>query len=315
MIEHELPAGMDGHADDAGEPGAPGGEPGAPGADRLRELRRAARRTQLWVEAEADLGTGYLQRLESGKVARPAAATLERILAALGARYSERRETLERFGYVVATPLPDAADVAWAREASRRDLAEVALPAYVLDCTHRLLAWNRFVPPLLGVGPGSPVLDGLGRRSMIAHWFDPGSPVGSLVAEPAVFLPAVARALRAEMARFRREPWGEALIAGLAAESPLFREVWEATRREPATASAARALVPVRLRVPGAGLLSFHLSSEPFARDARFRVIYLFPADPGTMRRCATWATETQEPRHGDGATMADPVERTRRMG
>ena len=28
---------------------------GAPGGERLRELRRAAGRTQLWVEAEADL--------------------------------------------------------------------------------------------------------------------------------------------------------------------------------------------------------------------------------------------------------------------
>ena len=60
--------------------------------------------------------------------------------------------------------------------------------------------------------------------------------------------------------------------------------------REPALVSAARALVPVRLAVPGAGLLQFRLSSEPFARDARFRVIYYFPADPATMRRCAAWA-------------------------
>lgn len=193
---------------------------GAPGGERLRELRRAAGRTQLWVEAEADLGTGYLQRLEAGKVAQPGADTLARILNALGARYSELRAIMERFGYTVATPLPTEDDIEWARQEARRDLDEVALPAYVLDCTHRLIAWNRF--------------------------------------------------LRASD-----------LIAGHAAETA------------PATASAARALIPVRLRVPGAGLLSFHLSSEPFARDARFRVIYYFPADPETMRWCAAWASES----------------------
>ncbi len=269
--------------------------PGAPGGERLRELRRAGGRTQLWVEIEAGLGTGYLQRLEAGKVARPNAVTLERILAALGARYSERREILEQFRYVVATLAPDAADIAWARDLSRRDVSNVALPAYVLDCTHHLIAWNRILPKLLGVDQNHPVLVTLTRRSMIAQWFDPASPLGSLVAEPEIFLPAVVRAMRAEMARFRHDPWATELVRALTAESPRFRAVWEATLREPATASAARALVPVRLRAPDAGLLSFHLSSEPFARDTRFRVIYLFPADPRTMRECAAWADQAND--------------------
>ncbi len=265
---------------------------GTPGGERLRELRKAAARTQLWVETEADLGTGYLQRLEAGKVARPGAATVERILAALGARYSERRDVLERFGYTVATPLPTPQDIAWAREESRRDLDEVALPAYVLDCTHRLIAWNRYLPRLLGVGPDDPLLAELTRASMIAFWFDPASPLAPLVAEPEIFRPAIARAMRVEMHRFWAEPWAAALIANHEAEIPRFREIWEAVRTAPATASAARALAPVRLRAPGRGVLSFHLSSEPFSRDARFRVIYYFPADPETMRQCAVWAAD-----------------------
>jgi len=68
------------------------------GGARLRDLRVAAGRSQLWVEAEADLGTGYLQRVESGRVAQPERSTVERILGALEARYGERREVLESFG-------------------------------------------------------------------------------------------------------------------------------------------------------------------------------------------------------------------------
>src|SRR4051794_31743201 len=83
-----------------------------PGGARLRALREQAGKAQLWVEAEAELGTGYLQRVESGKVAQPGHATLERILAALGARYGERREVLELFGYAVATPPPTEEEVA-----------------------------------------------------------------------------------------------------------------------------------------------------------------------------------------------------------
>src|SRR5687768_5610321 len=123
---------------------------GSPGGAKLRALREQAGRSQLWVEAEADLGTGYLQRVESGRVAQPGRATVERILDALGARYSERRDVLELFGYVVATPLPTSDEIAWARESCRHELHDVPFPGYVLDCFTRLIAWNRFVPRLLG---------------------------------------------------------------------------------------------------------------------------------------------------------------------
>ena len=266
---------------------------GTPGGAKLRALRHGAGKTQLWVEAEAELGSGYLQRVESGKVAQPERPTLERILAALEARYSERREVLELFGYVVATPPPTDEDVAWARGVCRRELHDVAFPAYVLDCTHRLIAWNRYLPRLLGVGPDDPLLGQLAGRSLLAPWFDPASPLARLVVEPDVLLPAIVRALRYEMQQFRTEAWYGALLAGLMDDLPRFRHYWAEVEREPAPVSAARALVPVRLAVPGAGVLQFRLSAEPFTRDARFRVVYYFPADPATMRQCAEWATRT----------------------
>ncbi len=266
--------------------------PGTPGGAKLRALREHAGKTQLWVEAEAELGSGYLQRVESGKVAQPERATLERILTALDARYSERREVLERFGYAVAAPPPTEEDIAWACAACRRELHEFAFPAYVLDCTHRLIAWNRYFPRLLGVAPDDPLLGRLARQSLLALWFDPASPLAPLVAEPDRLLPALIRALRHEMEQFRTETWYAALFARLY-ELPRFRHYWAATEREPAPAGAARALVPVRLTVPGAGSLQFRLSSEPFTRDARFRAVYYFPADPTTIHQCAAWAAGT----------------------
>jgi transcriptional regulator with XRE-family HTH domain len=267
-----------------------------PGGARLRALRERVGKTQLWVEAEAELGSGYLQRVESGKVAQPGRATLERILAALEARYGERREVLELFGYAVATAPPTEDELAWASAACRRELHEVAFPAYVLDCTHRLVAWNRDVPRLFGIDPDDPTLGQLAGRSLLAAWFDPGSPLAPLVAEPDTFLPALIRALRYEMRQFRTEAWYPALLARLQDELPRFRHHWAAVEREPAVVSAARALVPVRLAVPGAGMLQFRLSSETFTPDARFRLVYYFPADPATMRRCAEWAARPDAP-------------------
>ncbi len=259
---------------------------GTPGGARLRALREQAGRTQLWVELEAELGTGYLQRVESGRVAQPERATVDGVLAALGARYGERREVLELFGYTVPTPLPTEDDVTWAIEVSHRELHDVAFPAYALDCAHRLIAWNRFVPPLFGINSRDPTLGGLARRSLLAPWFDPASPLTRALAEPDAFLPALVRALRYEMQQFGGEPWYSELLARLR-ELPRFRHAWSRVEEEPPPASAARALVPVRLVVPGAGRLQFRLSSERFTQDARFRMIYYFPADPATMRWCA----------------------------
>lgn len=271
-----------------------------PGGAALRALREASHRTQLWVEAEAELGTGYLQRVEAGKVAQPGRATLDRILTALDARYSERREVMELFGYLVATPPPTEDDIAWARAVSQRELHEVPFPAYVLDCMHRLIAWNRLVPPLFRLPPDDPSLGGLARRSLLAAWFDPASPIARLVAEPDDFLPAMIRAARYEMQQFRTEAWYAEMVAGLIADLPRFRQYWQSVEQEPAPASAARALVPARLAVPGAGVLEFRLSSEHFTRDARFRLVYFFPADPATMQHCAAWAArgETASRQH-----------------
>ncbi len=257
----------------------------------LRMLREAAGKTQLWVEAEADLGTGYLQRIESGRVAQPGREMLERILIAIGARYSERREVLEQFGYAVSTPVPNAEEIAWARQFSQPELDEAPFPAYALDCTHRLVAWNAQVPRLLGFTRVDPRLERLGGRSILAAWFDETLPLLHFVVEPDRFLPALIRAFQAEMEPYWSEPWTAPLLESLLA-LPRFRAYWEQIERETTPVSSARALVPIRLDVPGVGQMQFRLSAEHLVRDSRFRLIYFFPTDLPTMQRCAAWATE-----------------------
>lgn len=258
---------------------------GTAGGTMLRTLREQTQRTQLWVEAEANLGSGYLQRVECGRVAQPERATLERILAALDARFAQRREILATFGYAVRVMPPSVAEHAWARAVCAAELGEAAFPVYVLDCAHRLVAFNASVPPLFAISPDDPTLGDLVGRSLLAAWFDPGSPLAPLVAEPEVLLPALIRALRYEMQQFA------AVLRHLHAH-PRFRRHWATVEREPAPASAMRTLTPVRLNVPGAGALTFRISAEPLLLDARFRIISYVPADPQTLRVCAAWTNE-----------------------
>jgi hypothetical protein len=127
--------------------------------------------------------------------------------------------------------------------------------------------------------------------SIFRLWFDPRYGVTGLVHNPETLFAQMMRALRHEMYLFGNEPWCQVLIDELSVELPLFRTYWMRGNEVPATASAARALVPLQLLLPGVGLLQFRISAEPFTRDARFRMVYLLPADPVTMQQCAAWAS------------------------
>lgn len=253
-----------------------------PGGNRLKALRELAGKTQLDVELDAELGSGYLQRVESGKVRHPEKETLERILNALGTRYTERRDVLEVFGYVVNTPLPDTNDLQWAMEACRADLQSAVFPAYLLDCTHRILTWNNLVPQLYRLAqfddPREP------RASMLKVIFDPIYGVAPRIANPDVFFPAQIRAMRHEMHPFHNEGWYSETLVDMR-RIALFEYYWKRAEAEPAPPLAARPLTALELQTED-GLLQFRLLSETFAQDRRFRVIYCLPAEPKTIQWC-----------------------------
>lgn len=255
------------------------------GGELIRALRRAAQRTQLWVEAEAGLGTGYLQRVEAGKVAQPTRETVERILTALDARHSERRLVLAQYGYALPTLPPTDAERDWARAEIEPDLQATPFPAYLLDCLHRLMSWNRLVPRMFGIVAEDPTLGGLAGCSLPAAWFDPASTLPDRVADPERFFPAMIQTLRYEMRQYGAEPWQGDILAELQ-PLPLFRHYWDMAMQQPLAAISQRALVPIRLRVPQAGMLTFRLVSEPLTRDHRFRTIGYVPADTAAMQWC-----------------------------
>jgi len=259
-----------------------------PGGNRLRTLREYYGRTQLDVELDANLGIGYLQRVEAGKVQQPERDTLERILAALGARYTERRDILELFDYVVDTPLPTQDEMEWARKVYQHEIHDAVFPAYLLDCAHRLLSWNSVVPKLFKMD-ASTSRPGIGQGvSMLRVIFDPAYQVSSWIVNPEDFFPAQIRALRYEMQWFRDEPWYRALIAEMLQYS-LFARYWQEAESGPTYHVAGRPLVLFQLDLPGTGLLQFRLISEPFAQDRRFRVLYYLPAESQTLRQCLRW--------------------------
>jgi hypothetical protein len=195
---------------------------------------------------------------------------------------------MQLFGYTVQTEPPDAREVRWARELADPQLADFPFPSYALDCLHRLVAWNDGLPRLLERDRDDRQVLALAGRSMLAPWFDPDSLLGSLLADPDVAHPALVRAFTYEWRRFAADAWSADVLRELRC-LPRFEQVWTMLAGQPEPVSAARALVPLRLRIPSGALLSFRLSSEPFLADARFRLVYYFPDDIPTMRQCRGW--------------------------
>jgi transcriptional regulator with XRE-family HTH domain len=257
-------------------------EPRTPGGIRLRALREACGKTQLDVELDANLGIGYLQRLELGKVQYPERETLERILATLNVSFIQRREVLELFGYAVAVSIPDEAETRWAMGVFKSEVSQDTIPAYLLDCSQRLLVWNTLVPKLFGEINREP------RNDLITRLiFDPVRGIAGSVLNVEPFFSAQMRIFHYEMQRSGQQSWYNTLIDEMR-QYKMFDEYWVKQNTGGQPQVPIRPVAQLQLDTPH-GLANFRLICEPFAQDHRFRVIYYLPADPATLHHCLKW--------------------------
>ena len=127
---------------------------------------------------------------------------------------------------------------------------------------------------------------------MLRILFDPAYGVTDLIANPDVLFTAQLRAFRYEIRSLSldSETWHQTMLNDLRRDCPLFEHYWQQTAGEESHQIAARPLFPMELNLPDIGHLRFWLTSERFAQDNRFRVIYYLPADIKTMQQCAEWA-------------------------
>jgi transcriptional regulator with XRE-family HTH domain len=248
----------------------------------LRALREASGRTQLEVELEASLGIGYLQRLERGKVQHPERETLERILAALGTSFAQRCNVLGLFGYAVPMSVPVQAECRWAIDLFQAEHDQACLPAYLLDCSHRLLAWNGLMGNVFGAFRYLP--DDISIPKFI---FDQTYGVTSSVLNAEAFFSAEVRILQFERQRWDDAIWYDTFIDDMR-KYPTFDQYWTNYRNNDHEQVPLRPVAHLQLPI-SRGVADFRLISETFAQDPRFRVIYYLPVNAATMRQCVAW--------------------------
>lgn len=262
--------------------------PSTPGGHQLRALRERYGKTQLDVELDANLGIGYLQRLELGKVQHPARDTLERIVEALGATFSERRALFECFGYAIPFSMPTDSEFQWAITVFQAESVSHVTPAYLLDCSHRLLTWN---PPV------TRLFDDIASETNFALMpelvFNPAHAVGASIINREAFLSAQIHILHYEQQR-----WGDATAYAAFIDRMRHYEIFDRQWRKhkPITSQPmmTRPLTYLQLDTSD-GVLQFWLIAQAFAQDPRFRVIYYLPADQPTTQQCHAWSHDGGE--------------------
>jgi transcriptional regulator with XRE-family HTH domain len=252
------------------------------GGLRLRSLRESYGKTQLDLELDANLGIGYLQRLELGKVQQPERYTLERILAALSAKFKERQQILELFGYAAPITNPNEAEINWAINVFQSEVNQATIPMYLLDCAHRLLAWNSLAPRIL-----REVSTTSNFVVMPKLVFKPMSEMTGSILNAETFLSAQVRIMQYERIRCGDEAWYNAFLNEMR-EYNAFDEHWVKLNRAGQSQTPIRPLVPLKLDT-GEGIAQFLVISEPFVQDHRFRVIYYIPTDAATTLQCLAW--------------------------
>ena len=265
------------------------------GGQKLKELRRRADLSLMDLAAKVASEVGkhidaaHINKIEIGSIKKPTRETLEAILAGLEASYVDRRAVLDAFGYSIPLALPTQREIEEVRKLTVNELNEATYPIPLIDLGHRLLAWNRYVPRLLGRHPDDPTLASYYGVTTFGLVFNPALGSRLLVENPEEFWPAWLRIVKADLYPYRHEPWFAALLARVRS-LPGFSKVWDAVPEGEIRLVTPLTVVPLQLCVPRTGVLEFRLSTCDFLLDPRFHILQFTPYGATTLRACAAWA-------------------------
>lgn len=273
-----------------------------PGGQLLRELRQEAGISLLELanrleDAGVHVDAAHLQRIETGRIVRPTFDTVDAILTAgLTAPYRTRRNVLDAFGYRLPWVLPDEREVEEARRLFAQELNVTTWPAYLMDHGHRIWAWNRYGPRLLGVPTDGSVAEGLTGITTLDFVFNPTLGFNLRIANPDVYLELFLRSFKIQTQPYASEPWFEHLIQR-ARGWPLFESTWERLSDNADEMMTAGKNHPIEFYVPGYDdPLRFRIVLVYLSLDPRFQVISWIPFGARSMRHVAQWAEEQGDP-------------------
>lgn len=273
----------------------------AAGGAVLRGLRRAAGLSLIELAGRLDdngvrIDAAHLQRIETGRIAKPTVDTLQAILT-LGfeASYRTRRDVLQAFGYRLPWALPADGEIEEGRRLCTQELLCATWPAYLMDHGQRVWAWNRYVPRLLGLAPDDPAPAAFVGLTVLDLVFNPEVSTTFMIANAEHFRPLFLRMFRIQTQAHAHEPWFHDLIERARAW-PGFEELWSSLPEDADEVLSTQPIIPIEFQVPGADQpLRFRLALIYLTLDPRFQVVHWIPYGAATLRHCAQWAEDDGE--------------------
>jgi transcriptional regulator with XRE-family HTH domain len=283
------------------EPAWPSPEPRDGGAF-LRELRHGAGLTLIELAGRLDdqgisIDAAHLQRIESGRIARPTAETLESILTiGLDAPYRLRRDVLDAYGYRLPWALPTTQEVDEMRLMLANELATATWPTYFMDYSLRIWGWNRYFPRLLGRAPDDPFNDRFMGATHIDIVLNPELGTYRQIANADDFAPVMLTMFKIQTRPHRQEPWCLEFVERIRCW-PGIGELWDHLPDDADEVFPTQPVLPVEISVPGIDpVMRFRITLITFTHDPRFQVVHLIPYGAATLRECANWAEAAGEP-------------------
>ncbi|MGV9668248.1 helix-turn-helix transcriptional regulator [Nocardia niigatensis] len=232
--------------------------------------RRAPGLRRQEVAQLAGISVDYYIRMEQARGARPSRQVLAALARALTLTVDEREYLFRMAG---AAPPPIAGPNKTVPQEVRTILDVLAAPAYVVDATYEVLAWNRAAVPFVGDLESVPGRD----RNMIRWMFREAADHPQWAeADTREFARALIADLRAAYARYPGHPALAALVTELLGTSRRFADMWSAHDVE------VRRTHHKRIRHPELGPLDFHC-----------QVLHISDTDQRVIVYCATPHTRT----------------------
>ncbi|RMH45423.1 MAG: XRE family transcriptional regulator [Gammaproteobacteria bacterium] len=268
---------------------------GQHGGKLIRELRKSRHLSMESLAFEAEIAYRTLSNIERGITRQPAHHVLSQILEVLDTHQKvslpDRHDVLESFGYKKDYPLPAEREIQWACRRWAQDYGHIWFPAYLVDMSQRILAWNRYTPHIAGVNSADPVTSVLNNITVFDMTFGLAGQFVKIVNRDA-YLSALILTIKNEMRLYTEEEWYEPCMTAALETYPEFRRLWESTPTGREAEIGTGHHVPIVLDIPNIGQVSFQLLRFPFVVDSRFWIVQWLPVDEVTALHCLLWKKE-----------------------
>ncbi len=266
---------------------------------KLRQLRLIRKESIEHIATDAGITYKALSEIERGLTKQPSRENLYSILEALNQceplDIADWQLIFEAYGYKKPYPLPTNAEIEIAKEQWREDYGHIAHPAYLVDCSQRLLDWNRYAPRLVGMHHDDIRTRHFQNLTVFDLAFGLPENLVQIVNQEA-YLPSFTSTTIGIMRPYADEPWYTKCIADAQQKYPHFKQLWDSLHSDSFQASLTGLAVPIVLSLPEEPQnLTFQLVKVDFSGDERFWIVQWIPVDKITIHRCFEWVQEESD--------------------